>query len=58
MRLIDVSDFDRLADFKLALIDGFLPHNHLKKSRLSGTVRSDDSHDTVRRQHEVETVEQ
>ena len=55
--LVYIGHFHSLSYFKLTFIHTFQSHNQAEQRRLSGTVRTDNSHDTVRRQHEVQVVE-
>ena len=57
MLLVNVSKFNGLAHLKLATIGLFKSHDETEKRSLASTVRTDNTHDAVRRKHEVEVVE-
>ena len=58
MLLIDIGEFHRLAHRERAGIGLFQAHNESEQGGLTGTVRANNSHDAVGRQHEVEVGEQ
>ena len=58
MLLVYVGHLYSLSYFELALIYRFQAHDKAEKSGLTGTVRTDDTNDTVGRKHEVEVIEQ
>ena len=44
--------------FECTFVDAFHAHDHLEQCCFTGTVRTDHTHDAVRRKHEVQVVEQ
>ena len=58
MLLVYVSHLHGLPYFKFTLINCFQSHNQTEKSCFSGTIRTDNSHNTIGRKHEVEIVKQ
>ena len=57
-RLVDVADFDGLADRQLAAIERLEADDRLEERGLTDTVRADDADDTVTGQGEGQTVDQ
>uniref|UniRef100_A0A0N4ZXP3 LigA n=1 Tax=Parastrongyloides trichosuri TaxID=131310 RepID=A0A0N4ZXP3_PARTI len=51
-RLIDVGQLDRFADLDRAAVGRFLTGDHLEQGRFTGTVRTNNTNDTARRQLE------
>ena len=58
MCLVGITDAHGVAYFERAVINLFLPHDELEESCLSGAVRTDDANNAIRRQGEVEIIEQ
>ena len=58
MLLIHVSQLNRLSNLKRTAVSMFQSHNHAEKRSLARTVRTDNTHDAVRRKHEVQVLEQ
>ena len=58
MLLINVSEFHGLAHLECSSVGFLQPHDKTEECGLSCSVRTNDTHDAVRWQHEVEIVEQ
>ena len=58
MLLVHIGHLYGLPYLKLAFICLFQPHDKAEKRGLTGTVRADDTHDSVGRKHEVEIIKQ
>ena len=58
MLLVYVSYFYGFSYFEFTFINFFQSHNQAEQSSFTGTVRTNDSHNTIRRQHKVQVVEQ
>ena len=56
--LVHIGYFHSLSYLELAAVGSLQPHDKAEKGGLTCTVGTDDAHNTVRRQHEVEIVEQ
>ena len=51
--LVGIADAYGFAYLESSLVDALQAHDHLEQGRLTCAVRTDDTHDAVRRQHEV-----
>ena len=58
MLLVYISHFHSLPYFKLTFIDCFQSHDQTEKSCFTGTIRTDNSHNTIWRKHKVQIVKQ
>ena len=58
MCLVGISDTHCFSNFERAVINLFLSHDQLEECCLSGSIRTNDADDTVRRQSEVEIIKQ
>ena len=58
MLLVHVGHLDGFAHLKLARIGLLQAHNQAEQGGLTGAVWTDNAHDAVRRQHEVEVIEE
>ena len=58
MVLVNVCNLYCLANLECTLIGSLKPHDHTEESCLTRTVRTDDTYNAVRRQHEVQVAEE
>ena len=58
MLLVNISKFNGLTDLERTAISLLQAHDKAEERRLTRTVRTNNTYDAVRRQHEVEVVEE